>query len=89
MTAEETEAAVARARSMMKTVEQGAATTVWCAVSRLLDALGGVYCENCNIAEPVPAASQEMRGVRPWAMDPALAERLWALSEEITGLGIG
>jgi hypothetical protein len=89
MTAEETATLVARARSMMKTVEQGAATTVWCAVSRRLDALGGVYCENCNIAEPVPADSEETRGVRPWAMDPALAERLWALSERVTGLGIG
>jgi NAD(P)-dependent dehydrogenase (short-subunit alcohol dehydrogenase family) len=89
MTPEETEALVARARNMMKTVEQGAATTVWAAVSHQLDALGGVYCEDCNIAEPVPAETQETRGVRPWAMDPALAERLWALSEKITGLGIG
>jgi len=88
MTPEETDALVTRARNMMKTVEQGAATTVWCAVSRQLDALGGVYCENCNVAEPVPADSQETRGVRPWAMDPALAERLWALSEKITDLGI-
>lgn len=88
MTPEETESLVTRARNMMKTVEQGAATTVWCAVSRQLDALGGVYCENCNIAAPVPADSQETRGVRPWATDPALADRLWALSEKITGLGI-
>ena len=73
----------------VKTVEQGAATTVWCAVSRQLDALGGVYCEDCNVAEPVPADSPELRGVRPWARDPALAERLWVLSEEITGLRIG
>jgi hypothetical protein len=28
-------------------------------------------------------------GVRPWATDPALAERLWGLSEKVTGLGIG
>jgi NAD(P)-dependent dehydrogenase (short-subunit alcohol dehydrogenase family) len=89
MTPEETEALVARARNMMKNVEQGAATTVWCAVSRRLDSLGGVYCEDCNVAEPVPAESQETRGVRPWAMNPALAERLWALSEKITGLAIG
>ncbi|HEY1906851.1 MAG TPA: SDR family NAD(P)-dependent oxidoreductase [Myxococcaceae bacterium] len=88
MTPEETDSLVTRARNMMKTVEQGAATTVWAAVSHQLDALGGVYCENCNIAEPVPADSQETRGVRPWAMDPALAERLWALSEKITGLKI-
>jgi NAD(P)-dependent dehydrogenase (short-subunit alcohol dehydrogenase family) len=89
MTPEEIEFSAARAQSMMKTVEQGAATTVWAAVSRQLDGLGGVYCENCNIAEPVPADSEETRGVRPWAMDPALAERLWTLSEKITGLGIG
>jgi NAD(P)-dependent dehydrogenase (short-subunit alcohol dehydrogenase family) len=88
MTPEETQALVSRAQSTSKTVEQGAATTVWAAVSRQLDSLGGVYCENCNIAEPVPADSQETRGVKPWAMDPALAERLWALSEKITGLKI-
>jgi NAD(P)-dependent dehydrogenase (short-subunit alcohol dehydrogenase family) len=73
----------------VKTVEQGAATTVWCAVSRQLDGLGGVYCEDCNIAAPVPADSPALTGVRPWAMEPALAERLWALSEKITGLRIG
>ncbi len=89
MTLEEMEFFAARAQSLMKTVEQGAATTVWCAVSRQLDTLGGVYCENCNIAEPVPAGSEEPHGVRPYAMDPALAERLWALSEKITGLGVG
>jgi NAD(P)-dependent dehydrogenase (short-subunit alcohol dehydrogenase family) len=88
MTQEETETLVTRARHRMKTVEQGAATTVWAAVSPQLDGLGGVYCEDCNIAQPVPADSQETRGVRPWAMDPALAERLWTLSERITGLGL-
>ena len=88
MTPEETEALISRARNMMKTVEQGAATSVWAAVSRQLDGLGGVYCEDCNIATPVPADSQETRGIRPWAMDPALAERLWTLSEQITGLAI-
>jgi NAD(P)-dependent dehydrogenase (short-subunit alcohol dehydrogenase family) len=88
MTPEDISAFQARAQAV-KTVEQGAATTVWCAVSRQLDTRGGVYCEDCNIAEPVPATSQETRGVRPWAMDAELAERLWVLSEEITGLGIG
>ncbi|HET6980745.1 MAG TPA: oxidoreductase, partial [Myxococcaceae bacterium] len=88
MTPEETESLVSRLQSMMKTVEQGAATTVWAAVSHQLDTLGGVYCENCNIAVPVPADSQETYGVRPWATDPVLAERLWALSEKITGLKI-
>ncbi len=74
----------------MKTPEQGAATTVWCAVSRQLDRAGGVYCEDCDVAEPVRGDPEAPApGVRPWAMDPALAERLWALSEELTGLGVG
>jgi NAD(P)-dependent dehydrogenase (short-subunit alcohol dehydrogenase family) len=88
MTPEDKAAFEKRAQNV-KTVEQGAATTVWCAVSGQLDALGGVYCEDCNIARPVPADSPELSGVRPWAMDPALAERLWVLSEEITRLRLG
>jgi len=87
MTPEDIAAFEKRAQNV-KTPEQGAATTVWCAVSRQLDGLGGVYCEDCNVAVPVAADSQETHGVRPWATDPALAERLWTLSEEITGLRI-
>jgi len=88
MTPEDIAAFEKRAQTL-KTVEQGAATTVWCAVSRQLDGLGGVYCEDCNVSEAVPADSQEFRGVRPWATDPVLAERLWTLSEEITTLRLG
>jgi NAD(P)-dependent dehydrogenase (short-subunit alcohol dehydrogenase family) len=69
----------------LKTPEQGAATSIWCATSDQLDGMGGVYCEDCNIAEPLPADSKEPRGVRPWAMDPALATRLWKLSEDLIG----
>jgi NAD(P)-dependent dehydrogenase (short-subunit alcohol dehydrogenase family) len=88
MTPEDIAAFEKRAQNL-KTVQQGAATSVWCAVSRQLDAAGGVYCEDCNIARAVPADSQELSGVRPWAIDPTLAERLWVLSEEVTGLRIG
>jgi NAD(P)-dependent dehydrogenase (short-subunit alcohol dehydrogenase family) len=69
-----------------KTPEQGAATSVWCATSPQLDGLGGVYCEDVDLAEPVPADFPEQRGVKPWARDPELAERLWAKSEEWTGV---
>ena len=88
MTPEDVAAFQARAQNL-KTAEQGAATTVWAGVGWQLDPLGGVYCEDCNIAEPVPADSPELRGVRPWATDPVLAERLWTLSEKIIGLGLG
>ncbi|QSQ26557.1 SDR family NAD(P)-dependent oxidoreductase [Pyxidicoccus parkwayensis] len=69
-----------------KTPEQGAATSVWCATSPQLDGMGGVYCEDVDIAEAVPADSSSSRGVRPWARDPELAERLWTKSEEWTGV---
>jgi hypothetical protein len=29
---------------------------------------------------------QEPGGVLPWAIDPELAERLWTLSEQMTGV---
>lgn len=69
-----------------KTPSQGAATSVWCAANAQLDGKGGVYCEDCDIAVQVPASDKGFSGVRPWAIDPALADRLWALSERMTGV---
>lgn len=68
-----------------KTPAGGAATSIWCATSPLLAAGGGVYCEDCNIAELVAADDPGFSGVRPWAIDPELARRLWALSETMLG----
>ncbi|MFE0023900.1 SDR family NAD(P)-dependent oxidoreductase [Amycolatopsis sp. NPDC059021] len=67
-----------------KTPEQGAATQVWAATSPALAGLGGVYCEDCDIAEPTDR-SDMVGGVRAHATDPGEAERLWALSAELTG----
>jgi NAD(P)-dependent dehydrogenase (short-subunit alcohol dehydrogenase family) len=77
---EELKAVVERARRIgsFKNVEQGAATTVWCATSAQLSAIGGVYCENCDIASIKPEGDD---GVRPYAIDPDQAARLWAWSE--------
>jgi NAD(P)-dependent dehydrogenase (short-subunit alcohol dehydrogenase family) len=86
MTEGERESAVAASASSLKTTEQGAATSLWCGTSPQLAGRGGVYCENCDIAVPVAADDPEPRGVRPWAMDPGFAERLWRLSEEWTGV---
>jgi NAD(P)-dependent dehydrogenase (short-subunit alcohol dehydrogenase family) len=70
-----------------KTPEQGAATQVWAATSPRLDGLGGVYCEDCDIAEPIADDdATTMGGVRSWAADDAQAERLWTLSAELTGI---
>jgi len=79
----------ANAMETYKNTEQGAATSIWCATSTKLDGMGGVYCEDVDIALAVPADFKEPRGVRPWAMDPSLAERLWTKSEEWTGVTFG
>ncbi|MGW3994110.1 SDR family NAD(P)-dependent oxidoreductase [Amycolatopsis sp. NPDC004772] len=68
-----------------KTPEQGAATQVWAATSPQLDGLGGVYLEDCDVAEPAPADGSRT-GVKDYAIDPALAERLWTVSAELTGV---
>lgn len=70
----------------LKTVEQGAATTTWCATSPQLNGIGGIYCEDVDIASPAAADSTERVGVKSWATDPELAERLWTLSEKLTGV---
>ncbi len=68
-----------------KTPSQGAATSVWCAANAQLDGMGGVYCEDCDVAELVAPDSKEFSGVRPWAVDASLADKLWTLSERMTG----
>jgi NAD(P)-dependent dehydrogenase (short-subunit alcohol dehydrogenase family) len=70
-----------------KTPEQGAATTVWAATSPMLAGMGGVYCEDCDIAALTELnGSQSSMGVMSHACDPVAAERLWAMSEEMVGV---
>ncbi|AZP21944.1 SDR family NAD(P)-dependent oxidoreductase [Streptomyces aquilus] len=68
-----------------KTPEQGAATQVWAATSPQLDGMGGVYLEDCDIAEPA-VDGDVSGGVKAWATDPEQAARLWELSAELTGV---
>lgn len=75
----------------LKTIPQGAATTVWCATSPMLDAIGGVYCEDCDIAELDYGHFGEgnglgTRGVQPYSLDEANAKKLWDLTEKMTGI---
>ncbi|MBD1554450.1 SDR family NAD(P)-dependent oxidoreductase [Pseudomonas typographi] len=71
-----------------KTAQQGAATQVWAATSAQLQAMGGVYCEDCEIAEIDASEPPSFVGVRPYAADPVQAERLWALSATLTGIDV-
>jgi len=91
MPADEIVSAITAAEAIepLKSTEQGAATSIWCATSAQLDGMGGVYCEDCDIARAVPADFHGASGVRPWACDPVLAERLWKKSEEWTGVTLG
>ncbi|ANF96908.1 SDR family NAD(P)-dependent oxidoreductase [Paenibacillus bovis] len=67
-----------------KNPEQGAATQVWAATSPQLEGKGGVYCEDCDIAEMfVPDGPRA--GVKEYAIDPEQAKRLWDLSVQLTG----
>jgi NAD(P)-dependent dehydrogenase (short-subunit alcohol dehydrogenase family) len=68
-----------------KTAEQGAATQVWAATSPRLAGMGGVYCEDVDVAVPA-GADPELPGVADHAVDPEQAERLWRFSAELTGV---
>jgi NAD(P)-dependent dehydrogenase (short-subunit alcohol dehydrogenase family) len=67
-----------------KSTAQGAATSVWAATSADLDGQGGLYLEDCTIAERrAPDAPSTAAGVMPYAIDPSIATALWDLSERL------
>lgn len=69
----------------LKTIPQGAATTVWCATSPMLNNIGGVYCEDVDVAELTTGAPGSL-GVQSYSLDKENAKRLWDLSEQLTGI---
>lgn len=69
------------AAKLFKTPAQGATTSLWAATNERLNDIGGVYCEDCDIAQVVPDDHAGMSGVRSWAVDSDPAQRLWELTE--------
>ncbi|EJG03202.1 SDR family NAD(P)-dependent oxidoreductase [Flavobacterium sp. F52] len=69
----------------LKTVPQGAATTVWASTSPMLNNIGGVYCENSDIAG-LNSDKAAIGGIKPYSLDEKNAKRLWLLSEQLTGI---
>ena len=70
----------------LKTIPQGAATSVWAAVVASADEIGGRYCENCHGSHIVPdnvTLNVGSEGVRGYALDLNNAEALWKRSEEL------
>jgi NAD(P)-dependent dehydrogenase (short-subunit alcohol dehydrogenase family) len=81
----------------IKSIPQGAATHVWCATSLQLDGMGGVFCADSDIAPLLPEGQESfsiadnhsverLTGVARYAIDRDAATRLWAVSEQMTGL---
>jgi NAD(P)-dependent dehydrogenase (short-subunit alcohol dehydrogenase family) len=66
-----------------KTIPQGAATSCWAATAEELEGSGGVYCEDCHVAEQDDISNNG--GVRSYALNSSYAGQLWALSEDLTG----
>jgi NAD(P)-dependent dehydrogenase (short-subunit alcohol dehydrogenase family) len=69
-----------------KSIDQGCATTVWAAVARELEGKGGLYLEDCAVAEKAGEDLDEAGdgrvepGYAKWAYDPESEEKLWKLS---------
>lgn len=69
---------------VVKDVPAGAATSVWAGVVADAAAVGGRYCEDCQVSEPI-TDSTASPGVMAYAVDPETAKALWARSEELVG----
>jgi len=69
----------------MKSVPQGAATSVWAGVVAAADDVGGRYCEDCHVQATITSDVSDPVGVRAYALDPKRAASLWAKSEELVG----
>ena len=72
---------------VVKTLQQGAATTVWAAISKDWEGKGGKYLEDCSVSVPQDDEMQSMfRGHAAHTYDAAAAERLWNVSLQLTGV---
>ena len=68
-----------------KTVQQGAATSVWAATAPELTNHGGAYLADCQIAQPT-TKDDPRNGYAPWIYDAGGAEQLFVDSEKLTGI---
>ncbi len=74
-----------------KSVEAGAATSVWAATAPELDSHGGAYLGDCQLGVPEgePGSGPGGRGISPWILDDDTAAALWAASEDLVGFPWG
>jgi NAD(P)-dependent dehydrogenase (short-subunit alcohol dehydrogenase family) len=73
---------------LMKTIDQGAATSVWVATAPELNGIGGLYFEDCQQARDWDAANP-IKGVTGYSLDPVNADRLWEIAERLIAEALG
>ncbi|KAF1966869.1 retinol dehydrogenase [Bimuria novae-zelandiae CBS 107.79] len=73
---------------LMKSIEQGAATTVWAAVGKQWKDKGGKYLANCQEIGLIKSDEEKFisNGYAPHAYDVEEAKRLWRDSLKMVGL---
>ncbi len=69
------------ASKMFKSTGGAAATSIWCATTTNIAEYGGLYCEDCDVANLMTDESPRFFDVAPWAVDETGADRLWQISE--------
>lgn len=72
---------LARKGFKLKSIPQGAATTVWAAVAKELEGKGGEYLEDVHISRPVKEGDTS-GGYAPHGYDEEVARKLWEYSEQ-------
>jgi NAD(P)-dependent dehydrogenase (short-subunit alcohol dehydrogenase family) len=70
----------------LKTIPEGAATTVWAGFVAEANEVGGRYCENCHISEIVNGPVDPFgEGLYGYAVDTNKAKQLWRVSKKLVG----
>jgi hypothetical protein len=65
---------------VLKSIPAGAATSVYAATAPELEDQGGLYLYDCQVA-PVDETGEVLDAVKAYAVEPSLAQTLWARSE--------
>jgi NAD(P)-dependent dehydrogenase (short-subunit alcohol dehydrogenase family) len=73
----------------VRSIEQGAATSVWAATAPELDGRGGLVLEDCALAAEAGPGTDPWTGYKPAVLDDFVAEELWRRSTDLlAGAGI-
>ncbi|KIW84123.1 hypothetical protein Z517_03370 [Fonsecaea pedrosoi CBS 271.37] len=81
--------AIPEVQRCLKSVAQGAATTVLAAVDKELEGTGGKFLDDCAVSPPFPEGATDVLwapGYAPWCYDVDDAKRLWEVSCQIVGV---